>query len=748
MGDIMVEDRQTVPNRIPRPVVRPVEASSFGLTPKEIIAILRRHIFLTVCLTIIGFIAGGASWYLLRKYSPKYTARTLIEVLPPVERDPMDLRGILVNKDIQYGYRSSIASLMKQQSTLQDLLQRDKIRETNWFRHFGTSGVERIQKAYEDLERRFSVSAQRDVDFVVVSMTCGDKKEAALIVNEMVDLFVSSQGATKKKEATAKLKIYEDRRQKIQEELDYTTRQLKSVSESLPRGYVDLVQRQYRDISTLRLDSLQIEQDKLALEISQLQGIISSLEKQATGPINEQVENLIETDPIMVMLAQQKALHESELAGQSARFGEGHREIRRIQERISEIESRREARRQEIAEQVRRSNLANAQDQLVSLLQRGEELDKRRNQALKEKEDYDRARTLYEQLLQTRDERLAIIDDIKKQIEKQRMIAEDPSTGKVRSVGMAPEPRKMSSPRWELYFPVGTFLGFMLGLGLAFLMELLNDLVRTSRDVTRYLHIPLFGVIPDADEDWQLRGVDLCHVVRRAPYSISSESYRQLRINFELSNNEKPSKVVVLGSGMPGEGNTTIVVNLASALAAVEKKVLLIDANFRRPSFERVFSDIDKAETIQQAHLGLGDLVTGQSGSEEVVMPSPVKGIDIICAGTIPSNPSELFSGVRMKELIEEQRKSYDYIIIDGPPILLVSDARMLANLADGVMLVLNAGSTHRGAAQRTIRELRAVNANIVGCVLCAVKSLKGGYFQEQFKTYRRYQKVQLASPA
>ncbi|MHC4271910.1 MAG: CpsD/CapB family tyrosine-protein kinase, partial [Planctomycetota bacterium] len=175
---------------------------------------------------------------------------------------------------------------------------------------------------------------------------------------------------------------------------------------------------------------------------------------------------------------------------------------------------------------------------------------------------------------------------------------------------------------------------------------------------------------------------------------------------------------------------------------------LLIDANFRRPSIESVFLNEESQENMQQAHMGLGDLLTGQSTLQEVIMNSPIKNIDIICASTIPLHPSELLGGNHMKELIEQQRSNYDYIVIDGPPILLVSDTKMLASLVDGVMLVFNAGSTHRGTAQRTIRELRAVNANIIGCVLCAVKSLKGGYFREQFKTYRQYQKLQLAGSA
>jgi uncharacterized protein involved in exopolysaccharide biosynthesis len=537
---------------------------------------------------------------------------------------------------------------MKQQSILMQLLQqREKVKETNWYLQHGDNMGSRVQGAYRDLEKKLNVVPSREADFIAVSMTCGSGKEAALIVNELVDLFVRNYGATKKSEATDKLTVFVARRDKIQQELEYANTLLKQVSESLPRGFVDLEITNYRDTSTLRFDNLQIQQDGLALQISQLQGVISSLQRQATGPINEQVKDLVETDPIMISLAQQKALLESLLAGQLTRLGDGHREVKLIQERINETETRREARRSEIAEQVRRSNLANAQDSLVAFLGQWEELDKRRLEALKQKQDFDRARSLYEQRMKTRDERQVALDALKSQIEKQRIIAEDPETAKVRSVGDAPEPTRVSFPRWQLFFPGGFFLGFMLGLGLAFAIELLNDLIRTPSDVGKYLHIPLLGVIPDADEDEQIRDTDLCHVINKAPYSIISESYRRLRTNVEISSNERPNKIILLGSGMPGEGNTTVAVNLASAMAARERKVLLIDANFRRPSLETVFANKEMDQTMQNANMGLGDLLAGQSTSQEIIMNSSVKNIDIIYAGTIPSHPAELLGGKR-----------------------------------------------------------------------------------------------------
>jgi len=134
-----------------------------------------------------------------------------------------------------------------------------------------------------------------------------------------------------------------------------------------------------------------------------------------------------------------------------------------------------------------------------------------------------------------------------------------------------------------------------------------------------------------------------------------------------------------------------------------------------------------------------------QCSSDEAVRPSEIDGLDIIDGGPIPANPAELLGSVYMKDLLNEQRKKYDHIIIDGPPVLLVSDATVLAGLVDATIVVFNATATSKGAAQRTIRELKAVNAKIAGCVLFAARAIKGGYFQEQFKSYRKYQKAQLA---
>ena len=700
--------------------------------------------------TVLGLIIGGVACYLLGKYFPDYTARTYVQVLPPLQADPMASASAVAQKDIQYGHRLSMANLLKQQSTLRELLDRDTVRQTKWFRRFGDIDREKhkcITKAFKDLIKNLRAYAQRDSEFVSLSMTCGDAKEAADIVNTMMNLFISSHGDVKKREVAGKLTQLEAQRVRVQRDLQGIEDALEEVRRA--SGLTDLGDtrgRYFQHTITVRLNDLEIEQNDLTLQIQEIQAAIETLEELAKGPITVQVERQVETDPVMVVLAQQLALQESVLAGRLAKFGDNHRVVRQTREFINEIQVERRNRKAEIAEQTRQAQLRNARDRMLMLTRRQEQLQKMREEAIAKQKDLDLARAQYDRLLAIRDERRDMLDSIKEAIDKQKIIYDDPETPKVQSMGLAQVPLYVSSPKWEFYLPGGTVLGLVFGAGLAFLIELLSDLVRRPRDVSRYLHIPLLGVIPDAAEDEAVRDIDLGQVVHQAPYSIISESYRRLRANLKLADSAESLKVLLVSSGMAGDGTTTVAVNLATTLVAENRKVLLIDANFRRPSLQTLFTKAGAGGAeADRAEFGLSSLLMGLCGFEDAKRSNVIEGLDIVDSGPLPSNPAELLGSYRMEQLIKDRRKSYDYVIIDSPPVLLVSDAKVLARLVDGTVFVFNAGTTRRGAAQRTIQELRQVNARIVGCVLFAVKAIKGGYFREQFRSYLQY-RVPVAS--
>jgi succinoglycan biosynthesis transport protein ExoP len=738
----MADVRPIASNRLPGQISQRFPAAT-SMTTKEAIGILRRHIFLIIFLTVLGICTGGTGWYLLQKYIPRYTATTYIKVLPPVEKDPMDIVAPQTHKDIMYGYRQSIANLMKQQSSLQKLLESDEVKKARWLERRGST-----IKAVRYLNKYLRAYAHRDAEFVEVSMTCRDATEAAKIVNEMVRLFIARQTSFEKDKVSDELIMLEERQARVKAELDAADKGLDDVRERW--GITDLdmpAGRNFQHTITLKLNDLELEKSRLELGIRQLSADIANLKDLATGPITEQVQYAIEKDAVMITLAQQLAFQESQLSAKLTKFGENHRDVLQMREQIEEIKKRRELRRAEIGEMTRRANLENARDGLHVLQQRFELLEKQRQEAEAQKKELDLARVQYEQRLKIRDERVAMLDLIKEQVEKLKMLHDSPDTPKVQRIGDAPIPLEMAfSRQWYLWFPGGTMLGFFFGIGLAFVIELTNDLVRTPSDVAKYLHIPLLGVIPDASEDNQVRRIELCHTVRLAPYSIISESYRRCRTNLKLSGTVESLKSLLISSGMAGDGKTSTAVNLAVTFVATDKKVLLIDANFRQPSLERLFPKIhtdeleDKLKT-ESYNFGLSSVLMKQCGIREVIRPAGIEGLDIINSGPLPANPAELLGSSRMEELLIQQRDNYDHIIIDGPPVLLVSDAKVLARLVDKTVLVFNATSTSRGAAQRTVREFQEVNAEIIGCVLFAARSMKGGYFNEQFKSYRKYEK-------
>jgi len=739
----MPEDRPEAVNRTARPT-GPQSQAGASLTPKEVFAILRRHIFLIVFLTLLGLAAGGGAWKLLQMYFPRFTARTYIQVLPPVEKDPMTITTIQLQKDILYEHRQSIANLIKQQRTLEDLLARDAVKDTKWYERWGGDRREAIKY----LKKYLGAYAHRDSAFVELSMTCGAAKEAADIVNEMLTLFLSQQGTSEQREISSRLQRLEEQRIRIQSELDAANKGLDDI-----RAAYDLTDlerpagRYFQHTITLKLNSLELQRNDLDLVIRQLQADIGNLQELATGPVAEQVEFAIERDPVMIDLARQLSLLEAQLSGMLSKFGEEHYEVRRMKESLQKARDERELRKKVIADQTTRANLENAKDSLIVLQQRFEQLEQLRQEAEAKKKQLDIAQVQYEKGLKIRDERVEMLDSIKQQIEKMKTLHDDPETPKVLPVGLASIPLEMVfSRQWWLWFPSGTILGLLLGVGLAFIIELANDLVRTPSDVARFLRIPLLGVIPDASEDRQVRGIELCHAVRKAPYSVISESYRQCRTNLKLSGLAESSNVLLVSSGMAGDGKTSVAVNLATSFVAAEKKVLLVDANFRQPSLHTLFPKVESLNAGGRFNFGLSSVLTHQCGAKEAIRSSGIEGLDIIDCGPLPASPAELLSSVRMEELLRENRRSYDYVIIDGPPVLLVSDAKVLAGLVDSTILVFNAAATSRGAAQRTIRQLREVNAQIVGCVLFAARAMKGGYFDEQFRSYRRYQKkAQLA---
>lgn len=265
-------------------------------------------------------------------------------------------------------------------------------------------------------------------------------------------------------------------------------------------------------------------------------------------------------------------------------------------------------------------------------------------------------------------------------------------------------------------------LGLIGGAGLAFLLEFLDNSIKSTEDLENMLGMPLLGVVPSIDpEDMSLISSNR----ERSIYSFTrqrspvAESLRSIRTNIRFRTGNKDPLFLLVTSAVPREGKSFTSSNLSAVMAMSGQKVLLIDADLRRPSVHRLFELSDE--------YGMSDVLLGERSISSVVQHSHVPNLDIVVAGPTPENPNELLGNAIMKN-IRNIVGDYDVVIIDSPPVNAVSDPMVLSPLVDGVVLVVEANETKRPVVRQAITRLQNVNSNVLGGVVNKFDSKRSGY--------------------
>lgn len=213
-------------------------------------------------------------------------------------------------------------------------------------------------------------------------------------------------------------------------------------------------------------------------------------------------------------------------------------------------------------------------------------------------------------------------------------------------------------------------------------------------------------------------------VVDKSPKSIPAESYRTLRTNIKYSSFDEEIKTILITSSEPEEGKSTTVGNIALSFAQEEKKVMIVDCDLRKPTVHKKFG-ISNSK-------GLSEIIVGRNSKIEDIKKYVQKyndNLDIIPAGKIPPNPSEMLSSRAMEELLKKLQSEYDYVIIDSPPVHAVTDAQVIATKVDGVVLIVRAGKTKKESVLAAKNSLEKVNAKIIGTVLNGMEQSKEKYY-------------------
>lgn len=299
---------------------------------------------------------------------------------------------------------------------------------------------------------------------------------------------------------------------------------------------------------------------------------------------------------------------------------------------------------------------------------------------------------------------------------------------------------------------MAVILGLFVGTGVAFFVDFLDNTVKGPEEVEKLVGLPSLGVIPalsvnnsnnnynylyysqqygeenpgSSNGHEEIKEIELIN--HFYPKLHICEDYRTVRTSILFSHAGNSPETIVFTSAFPQEGKTSTITNTAISFGQLEKKVLLIDADLRKPRLHKIFEARNR--------IGLSSCLIGISSVENAIQETSVENLWLLPSGLHPPNPAELINSQKMKEVLDDVKKNFDTIFIDAPPVLAVIDPIIIASLVDAVVLVLKEGKTSRKPLVKTVNELSKVQANIIGVVFNEVKLKRKGYSSPYYKDY------------
>ena len=301
-------------------------------------------------------------------------------------------------------------------------------------------------------------------------------------------------------------------------------------------------------------------------------------------------------------------------------------------------------------------------------------------------------------------------------------LAESQSTSNIVVTEPARVPTEPDHPKPGRNAVLGGVVGLLLSVGLVFLIGYLDDRIRTTEQIEIHLNVPILGLIRRWVADKTVTYSQAALIAVREPRSPIVEAFRSLRTNIQFASVDQQIRTLLVTSASPTEGKSTVAANLAIVMAQAGLRVTLVDSDLRRPTVHKLFEQPDR--------LGLTNLMLqdpGQWNSAKHV--SQIDHLSLITSGPMPPNPSEILGSNRMRQFIEHLHTTNDIVIIDAPPMLAVTDALILSQMADGVLLVVDTGTTRIGDATQSKQQLEQVNARLLGVVMNKVPTGRQAYY-------------------
>ena len=524
---------------------------------------------------------------------------------------------------------------------------------------------------------------------------------------------------------------------------DWLSKQLADLQIKMEASQAKLVQYQKEhsivgadDKQNLTVDKL----DELNKELTQAQG--DRIQKESLYQVaitsNPEGLGLVLQDPILMALRQQQTQLQTQYALLSTEFGSAYPKVLEVKNQLDQVDKNY---REEVQNSVNRiqndyqTALKREQMLQAALAQQTDVADQLNNNAIEYKflkQEADSNRLLYDGLLQKL---------------KEASLAAGLDSSNIRIVDEARVPLHPARPNIPMNLEFALLIGLVGGVAIAFGLEALDTTIRTPDQAESISGLPILGVIPlQSAFDKAVTSIAKAHLFKTLPrnsnlprplisylepQSETAEAYRALRTSILLSSVSHPPRSILVTSSVPQDGKTMTCVNIGIVLAQQGKRILLIDADMRRPNIHKIFGMSGKT--------GLSNILTGGAKVSDAIQTTVQPNLFALLAGPIPPHPSELLSSAMMQDLLKRWREEYDHIIIDTPPVLSVTDAVLLSVQTDAVILIIRSHQTSTAHVRRTRNLLQSVNASVLGVVVNAADLTSPDYYYYYYGSKYRY---------
>ncbi len=737
---------RTVAGGATRSSAREGEAAASAITVNDLLGMVRRHVPMIIVLFTLICSSGVAATLYQYANNPSYEARAAMRVDPgtesqghnvaPTEALPAGMLGQFISTQISRFLDRDVLQMalsadLKENVMRADLGQRPgneaELQDRVAYIQAHQSDLLGTGDHSAELSRQLQVGNPYGTILISVRLRGHDRKLITAVVNSVIESYLLSYGKDRQDRERRLLEGLIKNKHEKQLVYDEAERQLTSFK----RESGLLAQGEHPDVTS----QLRIYEDALAKAYIELVGV-STQNQQMQSPdeatLMPDMELRVEADGTLSGLRAAESQLQRTRDQLLKSFGPQHESIRSVDAELATTRKQIKDRRNDLTvtlvaeqQQAIKGAFQSAQSRYDQL---AEKYKKAQQDAMDLQDKLIKYQTLSDNYARAREDMRLLDQDI----ERTRVTAEI-SANSVSVAGWATEPQKTekAGPSLLVYLPGSVFLGLLISIGLALLVELIDNRIRTPQQIVRLLHLPVLGTVPDRKEDQDVRTLqDLPLASARAPQSLIAESFRQLRTALMYST-DTDLKTLLITSPKGGTGKSIVASNLAVTMALGGSRVLLVDTNFRRPMVHRFF-DLPNS-------VGLSSVLARLNSLDEAIQNTTVANLDVLSCGPLPPSPADLLGSEAMQILLVEAGKRYDNIILDGAPVLVVADAHVLCGMADGTVLVIDGLETSRGVAGRARRTLLGFRARLVGAVLNRVRARKGGYFREAYQSYYEY---------